>query len=207
MFLFNSNFWYGVLAMVIICFVLWLCITKKEARPYVYTLGSLALLAVTSWCILQLNFYYSAEGGIFGKISGLIQSNIVEESEEATFTLKNIVLSQNDEGEYSAIISSSTKLKPFEEENYAIFINGEPCSNSIYTPAINSGTVRAEYHYVFKNDDLEPLCDDILKLNFAYYSNGYQIKLSTEGGQTAVNYWNTYFTRNNFVVTVEPLNF
>ncbi len=204
--LFDKTFWYGVVIVFAIVCVVIACIKYPQSRVYVFTFAGLILVTITIWCGIQLDKYYTASGGIRGKLSGLIGINQSEKVEEAKFKLKNVMLLEDEFGNYTATISGSDKYNFDDDKTYNLFVNGAPCSNSTYNLLPTGISVRCEYHYAFKNDDLVEVCDDTLKMNFSSFTNGYQIKLTTTGSDNA-NYWNKYFTKNNFVLSVEEFGY
>ena len=199
--LFDRQFWIGIFLVLIIVGIIIVYAKYQGARKPIISIVCLVMLGFSTYCGIQLNYYYSAEGGIYGKLSGIIQSNTVEEYEEVKFSLKNIVLAQDVNGEYSAIILSDKQVDFKSTDGKHIFVNGIPCSDNRAT--VNG--ITANYHYVFKDSDLVKVCEDTLNISFSYYENGYRLKISTKGEQTAVNYWNAYFSRNNFVISIEDL--
>lgn len=204
--LFDKTFWYGILALAVVVLIIFLIFKYPQSRVYVFSLAGIVLVSATIWCSIQLDKYYNANGGILGKLSELIGINQSEKLEnEAIFKLKNILLMEDEQGNYSAVISSSDKLD-FENKTYTILVNDEPCSNSVFNTLPTGISVRGEYHYIFKNDDLETLAEDNLKINFSSFTNGYEIKLST-GSAESVSYWNRYFTKNGMVLSVKEFGY
>lgn len=201
--LFDSKFWYGAMLVCAIVAVIYLCFKYPGSRVYVASFVVIVLLGLTAYCGIQLNYYYSAEGGIYGKLSGIITNNTVEKLEETKFSLNNIVLTEDESGEFSAIILSDEKLDLKTTTGKYMFVNGVPCSTS---DTLTNG-IFATYHYSFKDSATKEIINDTLLISFSYFENGYRLKLSTEGGQVAVDYWNTYFSRNNFVITIEDFSY
>ncbi|HIS89248.1 TPA: hypothetical protein IAA87_07490 [Candidatus Avigastranaerophilus faecigallinarum] len=204
--LFDTGFWYDLIFIAFIGFIIFLCFKYPNSRVYVFSFLGIIFVGITAYCGIQLNYYYTAEGGVWGYITGLIQTNTVTTttvSDTAQFSLENIVLTQNSDGTYSAVIYSDDKIRLEAGKIYGVYVNDEPCTQ------VDSSTnyVRAEYHYAFLNNDLDVLYDDTLQFNFAFYGNGATFTLTTYGGQEAVNYWNTYFTRNNLIVEVKPIGY
>lgn len=197
--LFNTSFWYDVLLAICIIVIVIACVKYPQGRIYVFTFLGVAMVALTSYCCIQLNYYYTAEGGIIGKIHDLFQNNTVE-VEDMTFSLNNIELIQDKDDVYTAQILSHESIKLSPNERYVVFVNNQPC-------AVNENDNRgdyiiANYTYMFMDVDREVLCTDTLKLTFAFYENSTYLSISTSGGAKAVKYWNYYFNKNTFVVTI-----
>ena len=204
--LFDSGFWYDLVFIALIGFIIFLCIKYPNSRVYVFSFLGIIFVGITAYCGIQLNYYYTAEGGVWGYITGLIEGNKVTttvESDTASFSLENIVLTKNADGTYSAVIYSNDKIRLETGKSYGVYVNNEPCTQIDYS----TNYVRAEYHYAFLDNNLEILCQDTLQFNFAFYTNGSTFTLTTYGGQEAVNYWNTYFSRNNLIVEVKPISY
>lgn len=204
--LFDSGFWYDLIFIVLIAFIIFLCFKYPNSRVYVFSFLGIIFVGITAYCGIQLNYYYTAEGGVWGYITGLIEGNKVTttvESDTASFSLENIVLTKNADGTYSAVIYSNDKIRLETGKSYGVYVNNEPCTQIDYS----TNYVRAEYHYAFLDNNLEILCQDTLQFNFAFYTNGSTFTLTTYGGQEAVNYWNTYFSRNNLIVEVKPISY
>ena len=204
--LFDSGFWYDLIFIAVATIIIFLCFKYPNSRVYVFSFLGIIFVGITAYCGIQLNYYYTAEGGVWGYITGLINDNQVTttvESDTASFSLENIVLTQNSDGSYSAVIYNNDKIKLKTDKTYGVYVNNEPCTQVDFS----SNFVRAEYHYAFLDNDLETLLDDTLQFNFAFYANGSTFTLTTYGGQEAVNYWNTYFARNNLVVEVKPIGY
>ena len=203
--LFDSGFWYDLIFIVLIAFVIFLCFKYPNSRVYVFSFLGIIFVGLTAYCGIQLNYYYTAEGGVWGYITGLIRNNTVTTTigDTAQFSLQNIVLTQDPGGTYSATIYSDDKIQLEADKTYGVYVNNEPCTQ------VDSSTnyIRAEYHYAFLDNDLEVITDDTLQFNFAFYTNGSTFILTTHGGQDAVNYWNNYFSRNNLTVEVKPINY
>ena len=197
--LFDTQYWYDLIAVAVILILVILFCKYKDARYGIAGLVSVFILILTVFCAVQINNYYSVEGGIWGKLSTIITNNQIEQTEEAKFSLQNIVLTEDVNGEFSAIIVSDKKLSLENTKGKWLFVNNIPCTDC----QLGIDGISAKYKYTFAGSDFEELHSDILKIDFSFYEKGYRLKLTTEGGQTAVNYWNTYFSRNNFVVSVE----
>lgn len=90
-------------------------------------------------------------------------------------------------------------LKLDNDKNYTVLVNNEDISIN----AIESGYINASFRYNFFDNNLQTLCDDTLYMNFAFYNNSTYLKLYTEGGQNAVNYWNKFIANNNFTIEIK----
>ena len=98
--LFDTSWFYDLMLIVLIGFVIFLVLKYKQARVPVACVLLLILIGFTAYAGIELNYYYSAEGGIFGKISGIFETNTVAVSEQ-TFSFDNIELTQETGDTYS----------------------------------------------------------------------------------------------------------
>lgn len=197
--LFDTQFWYDVLLIVCIVGLIILCVKVKGARVFVFSLLGIGLIGITGYCGVELNKYYNAEGGIYGYISGLIVPEPEFDTDNKfSMTLNNLVLQQETNDKYSTTIYLDKSIKFDKNQNYALLVNGNYCSAKI-----SSDFVLSSYTYTFLDSDLNELMSDTLNFEFAFYEKGGELKLYTEGGQKAVDYWNKYFSRNTMVISVE----
>lgn len=203
--LFDSGFWYDIIFIAVAIGLIYLCFKYKSAKYYVGTLAIVALLGVTGYCGIQLNAYYTSEGGIFGHISGLIKPNTgtVTISDKIEFSLTNIVMTEQLDGTYSAKIYLSDVAELKEGKSYIVLVNDEPCTKNEFSTGSTS-YMRAEYAYSFLDNELNTLCTDNLIFNISFFDKSTEITVSSKGGQTAVDYWSTYFNKNNVEVSIVP---
>ncbi len=196
--LFDTSFWYDVLFVIAAVLIIIACIKWPNGKWFFGTVITLAILVTTGYCAAQLNFYYNAKGGIFGAITGIFETNVVE-VDEMTFSLKNIELLKEHDDVYSAKVLSNEVMALEEGQKFAVYVNGEPCS----TTTNESDYVVAEYTYRFMNQEFNEVCTDTLTLRIALYSNSTYLSVSTSGGADAVKYWNYYFNKNKFEMKIE----
>ena len=203
--LFDINVVYTILGIVFLMFIFYLFITKPEAKTAIISIALVVFMVATAYCGIQLNNYYTAKGGVWGVITGLVDNNTSEITitDNIEFNLKNIVLTQEKDDTYSATILNDDIIQFKENINYGVYVNGDPCYQVNYA----TNYIRAEYGYTFMDDNLESKLTDTLQFNFAFFDKGSNLKITTNGGQEAVNYWNNYFARNNFVVEVKQSNY
>ena len=207
--LFDSGFWYDLMFISVAIVLIYLCFKYKSAKWILLAVTGIALIGFTAFCGIELNSYYSADGGIFGYISGIVETNKVTTTitDNVEFSFTNVVLTQETNSEtYSAKIYLNDIIELDESKSYTVFVNKEPSSNVVFSAGTTS-YVRSQYSYSFLDDNLNSLCNDILTFNFAFFDKGTEIKISTQGGQAASDYWRKYFTRNNFIVEIKSTNY
>lgn len=205
-FLSSPTFWIGVAIVCLVAFLIFLCFKyPKVGLPVLAVVFLVGILVLDVYSIIQLNYYYNAEGGIHGKLTGIFKTNEVEVVDNLTFEVKNIELTEETEGVYSASITTDKVLSLDTRESLGVFINGMPCDT---TSEVESDYAIANYVYTFYDNDKTAICTDTLTLNFAFYENSTYLSLSTKGGtlpvEDCVEYWHHYFNKNGFTVKIAP---
>lgn len=177
----------------------------KNGRIIIVTCLCVAFIGFTIYAGFYVDRYYKADGGIYGQITKLYNPNQVDITDTVKYSFKNVVLTQDYDNNYSAKITSNEVLDLILDENstYGVYVNGVPCQNCKITEEF----ILADYGYVFYNDDLTIAKQDTLSLKFAFYSNSTLLIISTDGGADAVRYWNYYFNKNLFEVTIDNKGF
>lgn len=204
----NPKFWLGAAIVGVLVFLIFICIKYPTGGiPVLIGVASLGLVALDTYCVLQINYYYNAKGGIYGALTGIFETNKVEVVDNLTFEIKNIELTESTEGVYSANITTDQVLSLNTKESLGIFINGMPCDT---TSEVHSDFAYVEYPYTFYDNDKKAICTDTLILNIAFYENSTYLNLSTKGGtlpvEECVKYWHHYFNKNGFILTVAPFS-
>lgn len=204
--IFGLSWVYDILLSVGILVLLFICLKFKGIRIFIFTAVGICYIALTAWSTTQLQAYYSASGGIYGKLTGLFKTNdvAVESSENVKFDFKNMMLTATEnEDEYEAEIVSEQIIKLSADEFYMVYINSTPC-----TFVENSQDyVIARYSYNFYDREFNLLCSDTLTFRFAFYTNSCKLLVTTNGGATAVRYWQEYFNYNTFIVEICKADF
>lgn len=194
----------ALLAIVgILILALLITYSKKYAWVKVFTIVLVLVVCVGSatYCGIQLNFYYNASGGIFGYIEDVLKPNDVK-VEDMDFKIENIELTQDAGTDtYSARILIDKTLDFENEDNYGVFVN------DIFYANVASNYAIVNYSYTFFGDNLEILLTDTLQINLAFNANSTSLTLKTQGGENAVRYWNYYFNKNNFVISIKTCDF
>ena len=201
--IFNSSFWWGLLIAGAVVLVIWICAKYPNARVFVLSglgiLVGICLLGVTIYCGIQLGYYYNAKGGIFGSINVPDSNTVIRE--DATFSFSNIELVQVEGDRYIARVYSNDAFKLKEDADYTVSVNEKPC----YDVTMWDTYITASYTYEFLGEEMESLLIDTLYIRFSFDNNSTYATLTTLGGTDAVNYWNAYFSRNDFDVTIQPI--
>lgn len=201
----DENMIYIVIGIICLTFVLIAIIKFPQSRWFVGTILSIALVISAIYSAMQLNVYYQEFGGIYGQLTGFLNTNNVI-VEDLSFDFRDVVLTEvkAPDGEtsyYEAKFTINKVLDLSREKEYGVYVNGSPVE--IVSSA--SDYIVAEYEYLFMDKDLNILCSDTLNLSFAFYKNSTTFVVSTHGGENAVNYWNYYFNKNSFIVEINEL--
>lgn len=199
----NLTVFYILIGVAAFLGIFWACYNWKWVRYATLVICALGLTGATVYCGVSLDTYYGAEGGVFGKISNIFNTNQVEEVEDLTFDFSNVeMLATGNAGEYSAQISRDKTLKIDTTKTFGVYVNDSPCG------FVETGAdyVRANYDYVFYGEEKNEILKDTLQFRFALNKNSTEFTIKTQGGETAVRLWNYYFAKNNFVVSIKPTN-
>lgn len=193
-----------IIIMVIVYFLIKLCIVNRTARIFVSSILIFAYLIFIVYCFIDVNKYFSAEGGVFGQLSGLFKTNETVVT-DLDFDFKNVelldtgVTAENGNNIYSAEFTVDKVVEISNTLAYRVYINGVPCRITDYS----SNYIVATYSYNFYNSTMDLLLTDTLNLSFSFYKNYTSFIATTEGGTDAVNYWQYYFKNNNFIVSIK----
>ncbi len=194
----TPSFWFTLVILIGFIVLLVACLKNPKIGKWVFlVIFCLAWVGLSAYSGVQLNYYYNTSGGIFGQLTGIFNNNEVQIKDNLVFEFKNIELTKSADNTYSATISLNEILS-IDSDQVGVYINDMPCS---YVEN-NSDYVIAKYSYSFLDNDMSILCTDTLTLNFAFYNNLTQLTVSTNGGSTAVKFWNYYFIKNNFNVRI-----
>ncbi len=200
----NLTVFYVLLGVAVFLGLFWACYNYKWVRYATVVIIYLALIGGTVYCGNNLNTYYNAEGGIFGKISNIFDSNQVEEVENLIFDFSNVeMLTTGNANEYAAKMTKDKFLKIDTNKTFAVYVNESPCG------FVETGAdfVRANYTYVFYGEEKDEILKDTLQFRFALNKTFTEFTIKTQGGETAVRLWNYYFAKNNFTVSIKPADY
>ncbi|MGN1201339.1 MAG: hypothetical protein ACI4R8_03695 [Candidatus Caccovivens sp.] len=200
--LFDKNFFIGVGSVVVIFLLIWLCVKFPSARLACIMIFSLGFAGLTAYCVVNLNVYYTASGGIYGEITGLFAPSV--SVEETSIHFDNLELIQYlDTDTYYCKIITDKVIDVDNEKKYQVYVNDVPCSNS----QITEGYISCEYRYQFFDAKKNLLCDDTLQIQLVFNKNNSYFYVFTENGTTSVKYWNYYINKNNFVVSLKEASY
>ena len=198
--LFDKNFWIGIIVVVAVFLVGYVYITKPKAKTAILTLLVLATLGLTVYSGYQIYFYNNTKNQMFGTYnSETINNQVIVK--DLDFDFKNIEMLATGNGNEYAVKITTNDAFSLTADSYIVLVNNMPCD---YIEISSAGDyVLATYQYNFYNDNKDLILNDTLTLRFALSPNSTTFTLTTQGGADAVALWNSYFNKNNFIVTLE----
>jgi len=200
--LFDKNFFIGVFSVVIIFLIIWLCVKYPSVRLACLIILTCGFAGLTGYCIVNLNIYYNAQGGIYGEITGLFSSSVSVEEKVITFDNLELIQYLDTDTYYCKIITDKV-IAVDENKHYEMYVNDVPCSNSM----ISAEYISCDYRYQFFGEKEQLLCDDTLQIRLVFNKNNSYFYIFTENGTNSVKYWNYYINKNDFVISIKETNF
>lgn len=147
--------------------------------------------------------YYTRTGATVGEISSSIfNSNIanVERKDAYIFEYKQIgFASTGESNQYQSKISEPRTVDIDLTQSWEIFINDIECNNC----TVKGNEITADFINAFYNKNGELILEDKLQIQIVFHKITFEIYLTTNGGDSAVKYWNTYLEKNNFEITIK----
>lgn len=192
-----------VIAVVIVGLVILIAVCKSELARWIFGgLITICLAITMAFSAIHLNKYYNTQGGIVGKIQSIFDVNTIEIEENDSvinFEFGDVMLVQYNDTDYRAEFNTSDYIELADNESWLVFCNGVPCEVIEYS----QDYMIAEYSYLFYDEYLEPKLEDTIYFKFAFYRGSTRLIVITNGGSNAVSLWNSYFQKNDFVVTLD----
>lgn len=195
--LFDFSYIYDIILLVVIALIVILLIKFKSIRVFLISLLFILFVGISCIAGFQINNYYSASGGIRGELQHLIKPSV--EVDDLSFSLQNLTLLETGKEDEFALSITTDKALNLSIGDHIVYINDVPCNIESYS----TDYISCVYDYVFYNENLEEVLNDKLFIKFSFWKDGTSITVSTNGGTTAVGYWNYYFNQNKFVVTIK----
>lgn len=181
-------------------FLLLVSLIKYDKKHTILkTLGFLLLTGVTIFSGIMSYQYISAKGGIYGSPTTSDKMNQAEVT-DLTFNLKNVMMKNTDTpNEYEANFELNQTLTLEDDEKYVCSVNDMPCVISTYSHSY----FVSNYTYTFYNDDFEKILTDTLTMKIFVWKHSTELIVTTSGGQQAVDCWNAYFNKFDFIFKIE----
>lgn len=195
--LLDKSFWMGIIFIVIVCLVLFLLKKYPILRTASYIFLCICYVGLTAYCVCNLNTYYNAHGGIYGKITSLFSPTV--SVEENVITVENLELVQYlDTDTYSCKIITEKTLTIDDEKEYVVYVNDIPCANTLIT----SDYISCDYSYQFFDEYGNLLCEDTLYIRLALNKNNSYYYIYTLNGTIASKYWSYYINNNGLIISI-----
>ena len=188
-----------LIALAIIAVVFFI-IKFPNGKIFIYTILGVCLLGTAIYSGINIYKYHTVGGGVFGSIEEIESPNQVFQN-KTTFEFKNIMLTQSDGDLYEARFETDSVVKLSAEERYKITVNNLPCKYLIHS----NDYVVCEYKYNFYDEDFNSILEepDTIQFKIAFYEKYTYLVVSSQGGSKAVDCWNDYFNKNDFVLKIE----
>lgn len=199
---FDLSFMFDIVIFAVLALLTIVAIKHKYVFVVVGLILSALLITTTAFSVVNLENYYSAQGGIIGTIEGLYKPNNTATVTDLTFDFTNMTLLETGEvNTYEAKVKTDASLK-LSDTTYVIEVNGSPCQTVEYS----DNYVIADYSYVFYDTDMQVLIEDTLHIRFVFHENQSILYLETNGGSVCAKKWTYYFNVNGFVVNIKPVD-
>lgn len=201
--LFNYNAFYDIIITIGVFLVIIACMKYPSAKYFVATALVIAFVGFSVFAGLNLEYYLSAKGGIYGTIKGLIDPNsIVVDTENLSIKLDNIMLTKVDDTDrYQATCTSSDYFHFDINNTYILLIDNTPC----YISELGSDYIMADYNYEFLDEEKAIKLNDTLHIRFSFNNKLSTIKIYTDGGSNALKLWNQYFAKNKMDIQLKKV--
>lgn len=192
-----------IVAVVIVGLVILIAVCKNELARWIFGgLITISLAITMAFSAVHLNKYYNTQGGIVGKIQSIFDVNTIEIEEDdkvINFEFGDVMLVQYNDTDYRAEFNTEDFIELADNESWLVYCNGVPCEVIEYS----TDYIIAEYTYLFYDEYLEPKLEDTIYFKFAFYNGSTRLIVITNGGSDAVSLWNSYFQKNDFIVTLD----
>ena len=189
-----------ILIGIAILFVIWFIIKFPNGKIFIYTLVACAIFGSAIYSGINIVNYKNARGGIFGTIEDIDSPNYVIQN-ETTFEFQNIMMTQSTDGTYEARFQTDSVVKLSAEQKYKITVNNLPCKYVVHS----NDYVVCEYQYNFYDEDFNSILSepDTIQFKIAFYEKYTYLIVTSSGGSKAVDCWNDYFNKNDFILKIE----
>lgn len=206
--LFNPSVIYISLALIVAVVLTILCMKYEVARWLVFIVITLVLFGTSVYSCKKLNDYYSAEGGVKGVLStyfngadGLIDNKT---DKDVSITINKATFKgTNNTDEYISVLVLDELLTLDGEKDYTLLVNGTPVNSLIQT---SKSYIGGKYSYNFYSVG-DSVFNDVLSVDLSFYDKVTRVVLTTRGGTTAVENWNSYFEKTSLKIEVIESDF
>lgn len=193
----------AIILAVVIAFVA--LVKFPNGRLFFFSILSIAFIGFTIFAGIELNYYYTAQGGIVGVFTH--RTNQIEYS-ETKFNLKGISLTKESDGTYQAEFSTSQVFDINNDINYAILLNGTPCEYVIYNNLKGSNeNLICSFDYLFMDEQGKPIIEDKLFIYCSFFKNSTKFVIKTKvADSSTIDLWYDYFDKNGFEIELKTVD-
>lgn len=191
-----------IIFALVIFFVFLYLLQYKGVQIFALVVLTIGLIAGGIFSTIKINKYYSATGGIAGKIESILKPNqATGVADEIGFKFENLMMTKDADENYSVYIISEEIMQLEDNEEYAVFINDCPAKLTYKS----TNYIEFEYSYIFRDKKHEPILDDTLFIQIVFHKKRTELNVYTTGGIEAKNLWQSYFEKNNFELKLEKV--
>lgn len=185
---------YAVLAIM----ALWLCYKYPITRKAILIIAVCTFVATSCMMGSRVIEYYTISGQTYGTVSSVFNDRKTEyeKTGELTFEFSKFGLQSTTlEGQFQARVTDPHKIDiDLTNNDWSIYVNDTLLSNISTSGSALSG----ELTYLFRDTNNTPITVDTLFISIGFEDNATDIVVTTNGGDIAVNLWNTYLNKNGF---------
>lgn len=191
----------GILAIMAIV----IAFKFPSLRTAVAILASVMFVFCSCIAINRVVTYYTVSGKTYGTVDSVFKNNQVdfEKTDDYTFEFRNFGLqSTTITNQYQARATDTHKIEiDLSNNDWALFVNGTLLSNLQNTKS----TLTGDLFYIFYDTNDTVIKADALTISVAFEEKTTEIVLTTNGGDIAVNLWNTYLNKNGFKLKLKKV--
>lgn len=195
-----------VIALLACLVTLLICFFKyKWARILTGCIVYVILMISSIISIFHINNYYSTKGGIIGEITAILKPNQLNiDVENLNIRFENTMLTKQANGKYGAKFESNKRIALDNSEVYALYINNDELSYVEISKDL--GYVVCSYSYVFRDKNYKAIASDKMTIYFSFENKVSTLYVEVENGEETNSLWNAYFNKNDFVISIKPVN-
>ncbi len=193
----------NILILIIALVALIAFVKIKELRGFL--LVALVVVIGVSGVIstYHIGEYYYKNGVTVGNLVDSIFNNNVAKIDKAdnyTFNYSQIGFASTGEpNQYQSKIIEPREIEIDLSQNWSVFINDLECNNNV----VKDNEITATFTNAFFNKDKDLIMEDTLNISIIFHKKTFEIYLTTNGGDSAVKYWNTFLEKNDFILKLQ----
>lgn len=194
-------------AVIIVVAIIRFLFTDKKIRKEI----SVVLSVVVSFLIIisgvisftYINAYYSASGGVRGKIGKILMPNSAEEivqDSSITIQVDDIAFVKQLDETYASDIQINNVLVMDYTRGYSFYINGMETDLEEYSSSHLKGSFTQLFYL---NRELNKTSTKKINYTIFFYETYIDFDLYLENDIDSVSLWNSYFDKNSCVIDIK----